>query len=127
MKVNSPQIITEIPAGPPPGQRDESMPDGWNTHKHPYGHKYYTFQDDDASTHRLVTYSDPGATDTLNDARNEILGCLKRYGGALPQRSHLVVILYSSDGSQAEFEGGYYFADLQHKTIFWYITPLSVL
>ena len=128
MDMNSPHINL-LPAGPPPRQRVKPTPYGWREHKHPYGHKYYTYQDGDAPTIQLVTYSGPGATDALNKARKEILACLKKHDGVLPPKSHLVVILYSTDGPPTEYEGGYYIVDLQQKAIFWYvyITRLSVL
>jgi len=123
VKVISPQNGS-IPAGPTTSQHVEEMPDGWNSHRHPYGHGYYTQQDDDKSTLRLVTYSGPEAHDTLREARNEILTSLESHGGVLPPKSLLVVVIYST---AHPIQGGYYFVDLEQKVIFWYVTQHSAL
>jgi len=126
LKVVSPQN-SQIPAGPPPSQQVEPMPNGWDSHRHPYGHGYYTQEDDDTPMLRLVTYSGPETSDTLDEARREILTSLKKHGGTLPPRSHLVVVLYNTERPQTGIRGGYYFADLEQKVIFWYISQHSVL
>jgi len=122
VKAVSPQS-SPIPPGPPPSRHIEHKPDGWVMHKHPYGHIYYTHQDPGTPTLRLVTYSGPEAGDTLGKARKEIITYLESHGGVLPPKSHLVVILYDQGHPQKDILGGYYFADLQQKVIFWYVTP----
>ena len=117
-----------IPAGPLHFTNPlPTLPEGWVEHTHLEGKLYYVRDESSAIqgapfTLTIVTDSDPRNPRNLRGLVNvhcQVVEAIKDQDMRLPKKVQLFIEIYpkQDDWSHA---GGYYLADLDNQSIFWY-------
>jgi hypothetical protein len=117
-----------IPAGPLLFTNPvPTLPEGWVEHTHLEGKLYYVRDGSNPiqsapSTLTIVTDSDPRNNRNLRGLENvhrQVVDAIKDQGICLPKKVQLFIEIYPEQDSWSRV-GGYYLADLDNQSIFWY-------
>ena len=109
-----------------------TLPEGWVEHTHLEGKLYYIRDESNAIqdspfTLTIVTDSDPRNTRNLRGLENvhrQVVEAIKDQDMRLPKRVQLFIEIYPERDDWSRV-GGYYLADLDNQSIFWYESLLK--
>ena len=111
-----------IPAGPLHVTNPvPTLPAGWVEHTHLEGKLYYV-RDESNAILTIVTDSDPRNSRNLRGLENvhrQVVGAIRDQDMCLPKRVQLFIEIYPEQDVWSHV-GGYYLADLDNQSIFWY-------
>ena len=122
-----------IPAGPLHFTNPlPTLPEGWVEHTHLEGKLYYVRDESNPiqgapSTLTIVTDADPRNSRNLRGletVHRQVVEAIKDQNMRLPKRCQLFIEIYPEQDDWAHV-GGYYLADLENQSIFWYESPLQ--
>jgi hypothetical protein len=121
-----------IPAGPVHFTNPvPALPEGWVEHTHPEGKLYYV-QDAPNTVQgaplniTIVTDSDPRDNRNLRgleSVHRQVVEAIQEQSMRLPTKVQLFIEIYPVQDNWCDF-GGYYLADLDNQSIFWYVSPI---
>jgi uncharacterized protein YqfB (UPF0267 family) len=105
----------------------DTLPEGWVEHTHLEGKLYYVRDESNAiqgapSTLTIVTDADPRKPRNLRGIENvhrQVVEAIKERNMTLPEKVQLFIEIYPEQ-DEYDYVGGYYLADLDNQSIFWY-------
>ena len=119
-----------IPAGPIHFTNPApTLPEGWEEHTHLEGKLFYVRYAPDAiqgapTTLTIVTDSDPRNSRNLRgleSTHRQVVEAINKQDIRLPAKVQLFIELYPEQDECWRHVGGYYLADLDNQSVFWYI------
>jgi len=124
-----------IPAGPIHFTNpvpDLQLPEGWVEHTHLEGKLYYVRDESNPiqgapRTLTIVTDADPRIPRNLRgleSVHRQVVEAIKDQDMVLPKMVQLFIEIYPEEDEWG-LAGGYYLADLDNQSIFWYETLLQ--
>ena len=123
-----------IPAGPLHFTKPlPTLPEGWAEHTHLEGKLYYVRDESlpiqgAPSTLTIVTDADPRNSRNLRGLENvhrQVVEAVRDRDMKLPKRCQLFIEIYPEQDGDWGHVGGYYLADLDNQSIFWYESLLQ--
>ena len=109
-----------------------TLPEDWVEHTHLEGKLYYVRDESKPfegapSTLTIVTDADPRSSRNLRGleaVHRQVVEDITNQNMRLPERVQLFIELYPEEDDWSHV-GGYYLADLDNQSIFWYEFPLQ--
>ena len=118
-----------IPAGPLHLTNPvPKLPDGWVEHTHLEGKLYYVRDASKSNAIQgaltIVTDSDPRNPRNLlglESVHRQVVEAINKQDMPLPKKVQLFIQLYPEQDESWGHVGGYYLADLDSQSVFWYV------